>query len=407
MITDVYVGRQPILDKKKRIFAYELLFRNTEENRASLKNSVAATCSVIARVLTDMSLEELCGERICFINVDAEFLGTELVYLLPPKKTVLELLETMEFTEDVIRLILGLKEKGYELALDDFEYEQLHLSPISHVDYVKVDIRKVKSEEELKGIVRNLKGFPVKLVAEKVEEMEEFELCEKLGFDYFQGYFFSKPSIHRKKTLSPEQLMIIELYRSLAKDEDIHKIYPIFENSAELSYKLLKLANSPAFYSGEKISSVRYAIQKLGYRNIQKWCVLVLLSGDFCTAKHDPLLERAVFRAKLMELLCSDILSDRKKVDTAFLTGLFSILPSAIGMTLKEIVDHFRLSEDIRFALLEKKGILGTLLQIAESLEKESFGELKGLLTSVNLDLNRLFEREEEAIIGSTLFFKE
>jgi len=108
-----------------------------------------------------------------------------------------------------------------------------------------------------------------------------------------------------------------------------------------------------------------------------------------------------------MELLCSDILSDRKKVDMAFLTGLFSILPSAIGMTLKEIVDHFRLSEDIRFALLEKKGILGTLLQIAESLEKESFGELKGVLTSVNLDLNRLFEREEEAIIGSTLFFKE
>ncbi|MCX7856680.1 MAG: EAL domain-containing protein [Deltaproteobacteria bacterium] len=406
MTKEVYVGRQPILDKQKKIFAYELLFRNTKDNHAYVNSNIVATCAVINRVLTDMSIEEICGDKVCFINVDEEFLRSELVSFLPPRKTVLELLETMKYEEELFRVLSDLKSKGYGLALDDFEDNHFKFSPVSYVDYVKVDIKKIKSPQNLEQVVKTLRTFPLKLIAEKVEDAQELEICENLNFDYYQGYFFSKASVYKKRTLSPDQLMILELYRSLARDDDFPKIESTIKSSAELSYKFIKLANSPAFYTGEKIHSVGQAILKLGYRNLQKWCVLLLLSRDFSASRSDPLVERAIFRAKFMELLCSDIEKDKRKIDMAFLTGLFSILPIALNMPLKDLVIEFRLSDEIRTALIDKRGILGTLLQIVEKLEKESFEELKMLVTSVNLDMDRVFARETDAVLRSELFFQ-
>lgn len=406
MTKEVYVGRQPILDSNKRIVAYEILFRGTKDNHAYVNSNIVATCAVVNRLLTDMSIEEICGDKLCFINVDEEFLSSQLVFFLPNQTTVLELVETIKYRDELLKVLSDIKKKGYRLALDDFEEKQIFSSPLNYVDYVKVDIKKISSEKELKEIVAVLRSFPVKLIAEKVEDVEEFELCQNLNFDYFQGYFFSKVSMYRKKTLSPDQLIILELYRSLARDDDFPKIESTIKNSGELSYKCLKLANSPAFYTGEKIQSVGQAILKLGYRNLQKWCVLLLLSRDLTSSRSDPVVERAIFRAKLMELLCSDIERDRRKVDMAFLTGLFSVLPIALGMPPDDVVNEFKLSDEIRTALLGRKGILGTLLEIAEKLEQQSFDDLKVLLAGVNLNLDHLFARETEAVIKSELFFQ-
>jgi len=264
---EVFIGRQPILNRLKKTFGYELLFRRGAFQSANVTDNVKATATVMVNALNNIGISRLIGDKKGFINVDEQVLSSGIVDLLPGKQTVLEVLETVEINDAVVDLCKIAKKEGFGIALDDFIYDGA--SPMLGIaDYIKIDVMATE-KETIKNICTLLKKYPAKLVAEKVETSEDFDFCSNLGFDYFQGYFFAKPSIISAKSISPTQVVLLDLSRLLAKEEDFFIIEKIFRQNPELQIKLLQFINSAAFYTVQKITSIGQSIALLAYRKLQ------------------------------------------------------------------------------------------------------------------------------------------
>jgi len=397
-LNKVFIGRQPIINRNKKIFGYELLFRSSMVSDAKVLNNIKATASVIVNALNNVGLKRLIGEKKGFINVDAEILESGIFDLLPKENMVLEILETVELTDNIVELCRRLREEVYQLALDDFVYSE-PLSPVmSATNYVKMDLP-MYNRQSLAEVVDQLKNYTIKLIAEKVETKEDFEFCYSLGFDYFQGYFFAKPSVVTAKSLSPSQLVLIELSRSLSREDEFHIIETLFKKNPELNYKLLKFMNSAAFYTSEKITSLRQSLALLGYRNLQKWVMLLLFAGEGGDFRLSPLLERAALRGRIMELLAKKISNDPVIADSAFMTGVLSLLDVLLEVPINNVLIEFNLSQDINNALIHRQGFLGTLILVVEMLEQEKFNLVQQMLLNYNVTIEDLFSIEIDAIV--------
>ncbi|HNQ45455.1 MAG TPA: EAL domain-containing protein [Syntrophorhabdus sp.] len=397
-LNKVFVGRQPILNRGKKIFGYELLFRNSVVSDADVLNNIKATATVIVNTLNNIGLKRLIGEKKGFINVDAEILESGILDLLPKENLVLEILETVELTNNIVELCKKLRINGYQLALDDFIYCEPLSPAMRTANYIKIDLP-MYNRQSLTRVVGQLKSYPVKLLAEKVETKEDFDLCYALGFDFFQGYFFAKPSVVTAKSLSPAQLVLIELSRALSREDEFYTIEALFKKNPELNYKLLKFMNSAAFYATEKITSVRQSLALLGYRNLQKWVTLLLFAGEGGDSRLSPLLERAALRGRIMELLAKKITNDPVIADSAFMTGALSMIDSLLEMSITNILSEFNLSQDINNALINREGFLGKLIIIIELLEQERFNLIHEMLSEYAVTLEDLFSMEINAIV--------
>jgi len=397
-LNKVFIGRQPIINRNKKIFGYELLFRNNAAPDADVMNNLKATASVIVNALNNIGLKKLIGEKKGFINVDAEILESGIFDLLPKENIVLEILETVELTSDIVELCTNIRRQGYRLALDDFIYNE-SLSPIvGAANFIKIDLP-MHDRKSLAHIVEHLREYPAKLLAEKVETREDFEYCYSLGFDFFQGYFFAKPSVISAKCLSPAQLVLIELSRSLSREDEFSAIEALFKKNPELNYKLLKFMNSAAFYTTERITSVRQSLALLGYRNLQKWVTLLLFAGEGGDPKSSPLLERAALRGRIMELLTKKITQDPVLADSAFMAGALSLIGALLQTPISDALSEFNLSQEINDALIHREGLLGTLVLVTEMLEQENFGFIREVLGKFSLTVEDLFLIERDAII--------
>ncbi|OPY80762.1 MAG: cyclic-di-GMP phosphodiesterase [Syntrophorhabdus sp. PtaU1.Bin153] len=397
-LSKVFIGRQPIINRNKKIFGYELLFRNNTSPDADVTNNIKATANVIVNALNNIGLKKLIGEKKGFINVDAEILESGIFDLLPKENIVLEILETVELTSDIVELCTNIRRQGYRLALDDFIYNS-PLSPIvGAANFIKIDFP-MHDRRTLAQVVEHLREYPAKLLAEKVETREDFEYCHSLGFDLFQGYFFARPSVISAKSLSPAQLVLIELSRSLSREDEFSTIEGLFKKNPELNYKLLKFMNSAAFYTAEKITSVRQSIALLGYRNLQKWVALLLFAGEGGDPKSSPLLERAALRGRIMELLTKKITGDPVLADCAFMAGALSLIGVLLQTSISDALSEFNLSQEINDALIHREGLLGTLVLVTEMLEQENFGFIEDTLRKFSLTIDDLFLIERDAII--------
>jgi c-di-GMP phosphodiesterase len=395
----VHIGRQPILNRVKKIFGYELLFRKGDLNQADVTDNMRATASVLVNTLNNIGTSRLIGDKIGFINVDDTVLESSIIDLLPANKTVLELLETVEIDDRVVELCSKARKKGFQLALDDVVDHNggiervLNISSIVKIDLIGCD------REKLPGLVETLKKYKVKLLAEKVETQEEFEKCRELGFDYFQGYFFAKPSVISARKISPAQIVLLELSRFLAREEEFYVIEELFRKNPELHIKLLQFMNSAAFYTVNKINSIGQAISMLGYRNLQKWVTLLLFADEGYDTRSAPLFERAVIRGRIMELMANRIARDAKAADMAFITGVLSLIDALLQVPLENVLKDFNLSDEIERALLNRDGVLGQMLGAIENLEQENYDEVSRLLEGVNITPSELYAIESNAII--------
>jgi EAL and modified HD-GYP domain-containing signal transduction protein len=393
----VFIGRQPILNRQKKTFGYELLFRKSAVQSANVTDNMKATANVMVNALNNIGISKLIGDKKGFINVDESVLASGVVDLLPQKITVFELLETVEINDAVIELCKKIKKAGYQIALDDYIHNG-HSQILNIVDYVKIDVMATQ-RETITSISKILKKYSLKLVAEKVETGEDFAFCYDLGFSYFQGYFFAKPSIISAKSISPAQIVLLDLSRLLAKEAEFFVIEKIFRQNPELHIKLLQFMNSAAFYTSQKITSIGQSITLLGYRNLQKWVTLLLFAGEGYDITSTPLFERAVLRGRIMELLTGKVTRDVSTADTAFITGVLSLLDTLFQTPLEDILKELNLSEEINNALLHRDGLLGTLVSVIENLEQEKYDELRDYLASINVDIEELFRIESNAII--------
>ncbi|MDR3579671.1 MAG: HDOD domain-containing protein [Oryzomonas sp.] len=394
-----FLGRQPILNRRQEIVGYELLFRATTVNRAEFDNQSQACTSVITNALTTFGLQEVLGGKFGFINVYLGLFLSELLELLPIGQSVLELLETIKLDDNIAERCRELKKLGFKLALDDHVYRPEYHEFYSFVDYVKIDILDT-GMEELPEIVRKLRQWPVKLLAEKVETLDQFEICAGLGFDYFQGYFFARPVVLNKKRLDVSGRAMLMLLQQLTMDAPLEEIEQTFKENPSLSYNLLRLVNSVALGMREKIKTLRHAILMLGTAHLRRWIQLSLFSSNDARGLDNPLLEMAAVRGRLMETLVLQKLrqsTSSEQSEEAFMTGILSLLDVLFETPMDEIIPHLNLNEEICAALLNRSGRLGELLSLAEKLEVTDFDAVMPLLDRCNITLDELLAAQLEA----------
>lgn len=369
---DVLLARQPILDRQQKLFAYELLFRGTRANHATVIDNLAATATVINSAFSDLGVDAVLGPHKGFVNVDEALLDSELVELLPSDKIVLELLETVVITPAVVARCAELKAQGFLLALDDFVSMQENFQPLlPHIDVVKVDMQ-LTPTDQLHTLVARLRQWPLKLLAEKVDNFETAALCHELGFDYFQGYYFARPRMMEGKKLNPSETALLRLMGLVSQDAESSQIEDVLKAEPALMLNLIRLTNSVSNGLRCQITSLRQAITVLGRRQLQRWVQLLLYTNAAgAGAMPSPLMLMAATRARFMELMRARLAaSDSEAEDRAFMTGILSLMPAVLGIPMEQIIGPLNLGDKVRDALLNRDGKLGLLLQMIERLEE-------------------------------------
>jgi EAL and modified HD-GYP domain-containing signal transduction protein len=394
-----FLGRQPILDRNQEIIGYELLFRAAERNVAEFESYSQASASVITSALASFGIDEVLGGKFGFINVHLGLLLSEMLEVLPVGQTVLELLEFIELDAQVLERCQELKEIGFKLALDDHEFSTKYNKIYSVVDIVKIDILQV-GMEALPAIVQGLRRTPVQILAEKVETVEQFDICYRMGFDLFQGYFFERPVVLNKRRIDVSGIAMLKLLQQLTMDATLNEIEQTFKENPSLSYNLLRLVNSVAMGMREKIKTLRHAILMLGTEHLRRWTQLSLFAGNDSRGLNNPLLEMAAVRGRLMEILVKQrngsTVNDEQS-EAAFMTGILSLLEVLFETPMSEIIASLNLTDDVSNALLFRSGQLGSMLTLAEKLEVTDFDAVTSLLAECRVSLDQLLTAQLEA----------
>ena len=391
-----FLARQPILNRSQRLVAYELLYRNAEVHEARVTDGTHATASVIAHA-SELGMEQVVGDQLAFVNVDTTGLMSDFIHFLPNDKVILEVLESVEPTPDVLKRVQELKQAGYKFALDDVAGENDAVTALRPLmDVIKVDIKQIE-RGSLPALARNLRNPNQKLLAEKVETVEEFRECMDLGFEYFQGYYFARPVILSGKKITPSQLSIMHLLDLLNQDADQREVERSVKHDPLISLNLLRLVNTPAVGARFRINSVGHALIVLGRRQLQRWLQILLYvkGSEF----DSPLLQMATTRGKTMELVMGHVRpSERVAADIGFTVGIMSLMDALFSVRMGEILDSVNVLDEVRDALLHREGDYGDVLRLIELIERAQEGrELTGILHKLDLAPSALYALQREA----------
>ena len=389
---DIFVGRQPIYDRKIHIFGYELLFRSGENTADAFQKIGAdgATSTTIINSYLEIGLDKLVGSRYAFINLTENFLLSDEALPISPKQVVLEVLEDIAVDETLVKAVERLKLEGFIIALDDYIYNPSHKPLISMVDIIKIDIMQLNQQQLLEH-VNILKQYNVKLLAEKVETMDEFAFCHKLGFDYFQGYFLSKPRVVKSTSLASNKLAVMNLLSVLmnpgSRTEEIEEAMAF---DVSISYKMLKLINSAIFNLSRKVESIQQAIVILGRKRLRSWVSMVAMAS--LDDRPSEMIHLAMTRAKMCEILAEK--ADLPSMESYFTVGLFSALDILMERDLRELITPLPLDQEIIDALVKHTGNYGEALKCALAYEVSDAANVR----FKNLTPNDIFVANVEAV---------
>lgn len=375
VVQSVRLARQPIVDVDLKTIGYELLYRAADADHvARIGNSNQATASTVLNALSEIGLESLVGGKFAFINVPSKLLFSEVLEGIGAHGVVLEILETVECDKQTGEAMDRLKKAGYRLALDDFPPEWIDKPCVAHSHYVKFDVIQA-------GIDRVIEAVPVahraglKVIAEKVEEWDDYDRLRAAGVDYFQGHFVSRPEMVVRPTVRASKANLMGLLILLQDDDaPMGEIVARLNTDLALSYRLLRLVNSAAIGLRRRVESVDDAVRMLGLNAVRSLVYLSALTG--VDGKPPALIHNTMIRARFAELLARS--SRTVNPPTAFLVGLFSNLDAFYNQPMRQLIEELPLSEDITAALLEGRGALGELLEYVRFYEKGQWLEGDG-----------------------------
>jgi EAL and modified HD-GYP domain-containing signal transduction protein len=361
----VFIARQPIFDRTLDVVGYELLFRGANQHVAVFSDHDEATSTVVMNAFTEIGLDNVVGERLAWINVSRDFLLGSLSRALPRGRVVLELLEDQEIDDSLIEALEDHRAHGYKIALDDFSWSEEREPLLRHVDIVKVELLE-RDPRAVADDVARLSPYDCTLLAEKVETKEEYERCQELGFDLFQGYFFCKPERMEARSVAPNRLSILQLVAALQDPGiDLRALEVLVSRDIALSYRLLRYINSAFFGLRREIDSIGRALALLGLDNVKRWATLsVFASVD---EKPRELIETALVRARFCEL------AGEGSRNQLFTLGLFSVVDALMDAPMEALLASMPFPEDMREALVDRTGPKGELLNAATSFERGEF----------------------------------
>jgi EAL and modified HD-GYP domain-containing signal transduction protein len=346
-----------------------------------------STAELINNAFLTMHTYELTGGTKAFINFSQDLLINEIPLLLPADSTIVEVLERVEINESVIAACRKLSESGYLIALDDFIFNEAYVPLLEIAHIVKIEISAADYEMQRK-LIKRYKNR-IKFLAEKVETREEFHNAMEIGYDYFQGYFFSKPVIVKDKEIDSLNVNLIRIMKILSeKEPEYQSIAEIIETDLGLSYKLLKLANSVFFGSRNKIFNIKQALVQLGIIEIRKW-IYVMMLKDKQNIENKELIKTCFIRAKFMELLSLETGKKDERFEY-FLTGMFSSIDVLLNKDMEEIVGGLVLTDNIKEALLGRDNEIRDALNIVINYELLKWDELDTNKITLNISQDRL-----------------
>ncbi|MCF6201926.1 MAG: EAL domain-containing protein [Hydrogenimonas sp.] len=397
-MSSVFIARQPIVDSKKELFAYELLFRDysdsVENSDFSKIEDMYATSRVAVNTLGQFGIEAIVGESVAFINADSQFILSDFITMLPKERFYIEVLEDVKVDDALVKRVMELRKAGYRFALDDMVLDEKFLKEYQKllplVDIVKIDIT-LFGIENLKSAIGALSGYShLKFLAEKVETLREFELCKDAGCTLFQGYFFAKPEVKSRSSLDPSKSTLLEITGLLLNDEsDLKEISAAFESAPDLSLQLFQFLNSARFAFKTPVRSISHAIMMVGRRDLLTWIYMIAYAkGNLSAIERSALVSLAMFRSRFLRKL-SALHGDREKVqDMAAFMGTISLADTIFEMPMESIVEKINLDGAIKTALLKYEGTLAEYLAIAKSVEEGGFDAFMHSAAKIGLDID-------------------
>lgn len=392
-----YVARQAIFDRKKRVHAYELLFRDGTSNCYPDIAPDEATSKLLTNSHLSLGLDEITNGKPAFINFFQDTLLYRFPTFLDPDAVVVEILENIEINQPILDACAQIKALGYKLALDDYDFDPKWDIFIPLVSIIKVDVRE-SSRATIEDNMAKLKAYNVKLVAEKVETHDEFQFFHELGFDYFQGYFFTRPEVIKNKGLPSSKINIIELLSVSSSIEfDFAHINNIIERDVALTYRLLRFINNPLINKRHKITSLRHALNFMGQIEIKKFIALLALA-NLNDNKPPELVHTSLIRAKFCELI-ADNKGEYNNPPMGFLVGLLSMLDALLDQEMTVLVNKLPISDELKQALCGIEGRLNNYLLLAKALESGNWETATTAADCLQISTDDVHQFHQQALI--------
>jgi len=399
MELSVYLGRMPILDSEGKTFAYELLHRSTGANHTTISNNVQATARVLVNALNYIGLESLTGYKPAFIKVDDEALFDDLILSISPKYFILEILEITVISPKLVQRVLELRTKGYTFALRFNEtkdgFLQTYENLLPEIDYLKIDTRK-HSKETIISCLKQVSFLKIKCIAEKVEDMEDFNWAKEASFEYFEGYYFSKPQIYIREMIDPDSKILLQLVYLLKKSENMEEIIHIFNSSTYLSVNILKLIHLHHKDENNPIATIEQALIILGRQKLLYWIELMLYAQVDTIEDEENITSTlgkiARSRASLMEELAL-LIADRTEPNlsnSAYLVGILSLAETVFQSSFKKLFVQMDLDQNITSALHSKEGTLGDLFKLCIAVENNYFDDISTIISHLGISQKEL-----------------
>ncbi len=387
---DSYLARQPIFDKKKHIYAYELLFRGGMDNFMPSVDGDHASSKLLSSTFYTIGLDKITTGKKAFINFTQKLIEQKIPLFFPKEIAVVEILENVVPTPEIIDAVNEIKNRGYLLALDDFVFSPELMPLIKMADIIKIDFRLTPKEEIIKLIAEFKKmEINVLFLAEKIETNEEFNDALEMGFSFFQGYFFCRPEIIKGREISTSQVTLLQIMAEVSNDDfDFTKIESLVERDVNLSFKLLKYINSAYFKGKREIAKIRDAIVMLGADELRRFISLIAMS-QLNSSKPDALIFTSAFRARFCDL-AAHALKISISGSEYFTIGMFSMIDAILDQPMEKIMEQLPLSPVIKSALVEKKGTAAEILRLSEIYELADWKGVSDLCLSIGISEDEL-----------------
>ena len=399
----VYTARQAIFNRKERVVAYELLYRGGPENIFPNIDPHKATSKLIIRTHLSQGLSFITDDKPALINFPEESILNGLPLILPPDKVMIEILETVSPSDEVYQMCQTLYLQGYNLVLDDFIYKPEWNRFIKLVKLIKFDIQTTPLDE-IKPLIEKLSTLKkLKILAEKVETKEEFLQAKKLGFNFFQGYYFCKPEMSESNEIDASHPILLCLMQECMKTpSSVKNLANYFERDVALSFKLFKFINSGILPLTQKITSIKNALIYLGEAETKK-LILLFTTGILAKSKPKELTRITIIRAKFCELMASKNMPEL--AESAFMVGLFSLLDAILNQPLDKILNDLPLAPEVLEALTgDKPSPLKYILQAVTYYEQGSWYNTTRNAKKVQVNYEELTDYYQAALVWANKY---
>lgn len=366
-MSETFIGRQAIYDRNLGIHGYELLYRGGADSKvADHSDGDKATAKVILNAFLEQGAEKLVGDGVCFINLTESFLTGRLPLPLPVDRVVIEVLEDVYPSPEIIEGVRSLRSQGVRVAMDDYIHRDENHELLELCDYVKIDLR-AQDRDATRDLVKMLRPYDLKLLAEKVETMDEMRFCQDLGFDYFQGFFLTKPEVITGKKVPANRIALLRmLSRLLDPTVEVEELEEMISQDVSLAYRLLRYANSSAYAPSQPITAIGQTLMMLGLKAVRKIVSLIVLVE--LDDRPGDLLGQSLVRAKMCEVLASR--AGVEDTTPHYTAGLLSTLDALTATPMAAVLDYLPLGDELHGALLGLEGDLGDVLSCVRAFEQ-------------------------------------